>query len=609
MPASLPSASTYQVLGTGIASELDLAYWHAHYTAASLFDAGGVSADTAASVIPPPEVYFVGLAFHVPSLAELRAFPGMTNPSLRDMLSRVFDLPVDAEDFGSAGLPRDSEISFPVLTNPLLAVAQSAWLETAISACAKAWVPHFPPLFGDSEGTMRGSCPALPAPIRARCDATRDWSARLFAFAIPNRQAVRACRRAVEACGGHGAGIVEVGAGLGYWKWVLGGAGVGKSSEGGVMSRGRLGGGAPAVAAAVHPSPRGARSAGQPEHTVVPPLRILAVDKDPPKLPGPIGWEGGAGRRNCANVVSEAGRELGSRRRGCGGGRGGRGGGGGTAGGGGGGGRGKGGARRRRDQAGPPVQSNEYHGGAPAWSAVAVGGPERLRSVSASDYPVLLLCYPPPSLGGANVGAAPCMGADAVEFFSGKVLLYVGEVGGDTGSPRLEAALRAGWNLVEDVDLPCSPTTANRLMVFTRKGAVVPHPFQAGREKLSHCQQSSSSSSSSRSGTEKEAAAGRRDTGSGEGAAAENGGGWGPALAMYRCSRCQAGGGEGVKLRRCRLTRAVTYCSGKCLSLDDETWRANLEARHGYIASRAGPAAERDGNMFRDKKFFKRLAL
>lgn len=93
-----------QALGTGIASELDLAYWHAHYTAASLFDAGGVTADTAASVVPPPEVYFVGLAFHVPSLAELRAFPGMTNPALRDMLSRVFDLPVDAEEFRAAGV-------------------------------------------------------------------------------------------------------------------------------------------------------------------------------------------------------------------------------------------------------------------------------------------------------------------------------------------------------------------------------------------------------------------------------------------------------------------------------------------------------------------------
>ena len=140
------------------------------------------------------------------------------------------------------------------------------------------------------------------------------------------------------------------------------------------------------------------------------------------------------------------------------------------------------------------MRSNEYHGGAPAWAAVEMGGPERLRSVSASTYPVLLLCYPPPSLGGAGVGATPCMGADALEKFSGKVLLYVGEVGGDTGSPRLEAALRAGWNLVEDVALPCSPTTANRLMVFTRKGAVFSHPFQAGPATLAGCQHGSNRS-------------------------------------------------------------------------------------------------------------------
>ncbi|CAN0461423.1 unnamed protein product, partial [Scytosiphon promiscuus] len=60
-------------------------------------------------------------------------------------------------------------------TNPLLAVAQSSWLETAVSAGAGRWVPHFPPRLGDSEGTMRGSDPALPPPIRVRCDATRDW--------------------------------------------------------------------------------------------------------------------------------------------------------------------------------------------------------------------------------------------------------------------------------------------------------------------------------------------------------------------------------------------------------------------------------------------------
>lgn len=87
-----------QALGTGIASELDLAYWHARYTAASRFDAGGATADPKSSshqVVPPPEVYFVGLAFHVPTVAEVRASTVLDNsPALRRMLVDVFDLPV-----------------------------------------------------------------------------------------------------------------------------------------------------------------------------------------------------------------------------------------------------------------------------------------------------------------------------------------------------------------------------------------------------------------------------------------------------------------------------------------------------------------------------------
>lgn len=102
-----------QALGTGIASELDLAYWHARYTAASRFDAGSVTADAALSsstshVVPPPEVYFVSLAFHVPSVAELRALPGLdTNPALRTVLDEVFDFPVgdaEASDRRSTGM-------------------------------------------------------------------------------------------------------------------------------------------------------------------------------------------------------------------------------------------------------------------------------------------------------------------------------------------------------------------------------------------------------------------------------------------------------------------------------------------------------------------------
>lgn len=480
----------------------------------------------------------------------------------------------------------NEDIRFPVLTNPLLAVAQSTWLETAVSAKSKSWVPHFPPRFADNEGTMRGSDPGLPPPIRARCDATRDWSARLLAFAVPNRRAVDACRRALQACvatgtGGQGqghqeaaaaaVGIVEVGAGLGYWKWVL---------EGGDDS-GKAG----------------------------PPLKFLAVDKDPSRLPR-HGGSGDGDSATCAGRKRGGMRAGGSRHGGRGGGR-------------------KGGARGRRSGGQPEVPEggpthNEYHGGAPGWAAVEQSGPQRLRSLSAAAYPVLLLCYPPPSVGGSGISgggrgggvigaAAPCMGADALASFSGKVLLYIGEVGGDTGSPRFEAALRAEWDLVEEVELPCFSCTANRLMVFTRKGVAGLHRVPLA----SVCRASAVSVARDEKKGEHIPSRASFDA-----AGSSLGGGGGPgvwelARAMYRCSGCgtaaAAAEGKEVRLHRCRLTRAVSYCSEKCLTQDSERWWANLEARHIHLAAgSAAKLAQQCGNyvrVFRDKKLFKRLAL
>lgn len=466
----------------------------------------------------------------------------------------------------------DNEIHFPVLTNPLLAVAQSTWLETAISADAKSWVPHFSPRFGEAEGTMRGSDPALPPPIRARCDAIRDWSARLLAFAVPNRRAVAACRRALEACGGDATGIVEVGAGLGYWKWVLEERG-GEVAAGGrdkvrlTKHDGILDGMNTSAVAA----PGGQSFAARAGY----PLKTLAIDKDPSRLPSSSGE--GEGGPNGEKV--RAARERGKR-----------------------GGRGKG---RGVQSCPPPLRSNEYHGGAPAWAPVEEGDPERLRILSAGAYPALLLCYPPPSIG----KTVACMGADTLARFSGKILLYVGEVGGDTGSPRLEAALQAGWNLVEEIDLPCFSSTANRLMVFARKGGVFLPLSPAGESTASVQQQLHAVDRSKH-----ESAARGLQAGQDASVAGENiGGGWGPALGMYRCARCKTVGGGEIQLYRCRLTRAVCYCSEKCLSLDGERRRANLEARHvhlrAFAGSRSGTGSSKDGcSLLRDKKMFKRLA-
>lgn len=478
----------------------------------------------------------------------------------------------------------DDDIRFPILANPLLAVAQLTWLETAISANARSWVPHFPPRFGEPEGTMRGSDPALPTPIRARCDAMRDWSARLLAFAVPNRRAVSACRRAVEACGGKGSGIVEVGAGLGYWKWVLENDGI--HGRGGRPTPARLNGKLRASARQDEAMP------GQEEGTATP-LNIFVIDKDPSRLPSREEGGGTADVDEKQHARRVADRERAGRGGHCGGRREVRGG------------------RRRGRQPGPLVCSNEYHGGAPGWANVEEGNPERLRSLNAGAYPVLLLCYPPPSINGGGRAPAACMGVDALAKFGGKLLLYVGEIGGDTGSPRLEAALQAGWDMVEEVELPCFSSTASRLMVFTRKGGVFVQPsrFFVPTWGIN-------------TPTEEQFAAGMEDASAGglkadsePGVIVDNGGGWGPARVMYRCAGCGAADGDGTRLHRCRLTRAVAYCSAKCLFLDSERYRANLEARHVHLRGGSARSAGESGGlgcfggMFRDKKLFKRLAV
>lgn len=78
------------------------------YSATSRFDTGGVTRDAArvVAVVPPPEVYFLCLAFHVPSKADLLSMAEMNNPTLRSMLTRVFDVRVDVEGCHSEGTPR-----------------------------------------------------------------------------------------------------------------------------------------------------------------------------------------------------------------------------------------------------------------------------------------------------------------------------------------------------------------------------------------------------------------------------------------------------------------------------------------------------------------------
>lgn len=453
-----------------------------------------------------------------------------------------------------------------MLSNPLLAVLQATWLETAVCAEAEAWVPCFPPHLGEPEGTMRGCDPALPHPIRRRCDVTRDWSARLFAFAVPNQRAVEACRRAVASCrGGPKARIVEVGAGLGYWKRVL--EDVGKDH-------------------APSSNPCHAKQVAAPTT----PLRILAMDRDPPRLQDAAHPKPHAANPKPTEIIgTTSDRPRGPSRAP---------------------------AKARRKQETQPSM-NEYHGRAPAWSTVRPGGPEDLHALSASEYPVLMLCYPPPSLG-ATGPKGTCMGSDALEAFGGNVVLVVGEVGGDTGSPKMEAILSAGWDMVEEVELPCFPSTASLLMVFVRKGCNVRRTSRVPDSDADHVPIQNSGETLPAGSSTVKRCGGQAvpDTGASSGAARPDRvqgevnrkkaslQGWNSTVPMYRCSSCGQTPADGKRLHLCRLTRAARFCSDRCLGASANLWRASLQARHIHLGG-----LHDNARAFRDKKTFRKLAI
>ncbi|CAM9985385.1 unnamed protein product [Discosporangium mesarthrocarpum] len=575
VPQTLPSKNIYQALGVALASELDLVYWHVRYTALGGGQGAGQgvgvsprgkNGDSGSSAVPPPEVYFVGLVFHMPNVGEVLQLPHVSgNPWLRGLLEERFDLELGASSMAAGNkspVMSQAPLRHPVFSNPLLAVAQAAWLETAVSTGAHEWVPWFPLRPGHPEGTMRGSDPALPPPIRARCDAVRDWSARMMAFAVPNRAAIEAMlsvaaevtpERAPRPGPGPGltkakkVGLVEVGAGLGYWKWVLehGWRGGGKGGRGG--DRGSF------------------QRDSQALSTMV--LSVLALDKDPTS---DLGEEDNEHRRSSACGRNHSSPPPSSQMKG------------------------KGVRTKGTLGVGKKGVSNEYHGDSPSWSRVQRGGEEVLHTLGGEQYPCLLLCYPPPASEGS-----PCMGTRALTAFRGQAVFYVGEIGGDTGSPQLERALTAGWELVQEVGLPSFSSTANKLMVFKRKGTagVGPRSGLGSGLGFNHSRDSSLSYEQSlRSPL---------------------------ARPLSCCTTCGKGKdlqheGEGEKrpaagghlLRRCRLTRAVMFCSEGCMRQGMDRWKAEKDIRHIHAPGRSVTAAESAphcADIFWDKKIFKRL--
>ena len=144
---------------------------------------------------------------------------------------------------------------------------------------------------------------------------------------------------------------------------------------------------------------------------------------------------------------------------------------------------------------------------------------------------VLFLCYPPPN---------SSMAHEALKAFKGQKILYAGELGGDTADSAFELALARCWSLQSTTRLPCFSDTAACLFEFHR----LPQPA-AGTKRPAAEQKSFSKG----------------------------------VPALVRCSHCQKNGSQ-TQLRRCRLTRAVYYCSEACRQADVVNYEVQLRIRH-----------------------------
>lgn len=65
---------------------------------------------------------------------------------------------------------------------------------------------------GKYEGTMRGSDPTISESMRLYWDSQRDRAAQIYAFAVPSNAVVDSFTKYTSS-----RGVIEVGAGTGYW--------------------------------------------------------------------------------------------------------------------------------------------------------------------------------------------------------------------------------------------------------------------------------------------------------------------------------------------------------------------------------------------------------
>lgn len=169
----------------------------------------------------------------------------------------------------------------------------------------------------------------------------------------------------------------------------------------------------------------------------------------------------------------------------------------------------------------PPGQGmNDYHGAASTFTRVSSGTVADICAKKAnSKNQVLFICYPPPE--------PTHMLADALPYFRGSYVLFVGEWCGDTQSEDAQEILSAEFFVKRRVHLPNFGNTAYQLIVFERIGKNI------GKEGKSETM-SSHSTPPTLSET----------------------------IPIDVCAVC--GNNSQKLLRRCAYTWAICFCSEKC---------------------------------------------
>ncbi|CAE7779657.1 unnamed protein product, partial [Symbiodinium sp. CCMP2592] len=170
---------------------LDKAYHRLRYLCASFLGA------PATETVPAPHVYFASF---------LPSGDGVQR-TLRQM-SEAAGTEVAAEAGQMLGLGESLE------ENPLASLLQTRWVESGALLAAADLLPSLGDCSDGPPGdTMKSPDPRTSQLVREWRDSVRVWACHLYSYAVPSERALR--RLAAEAP------LLEIGAGTGYWAYML----------------------------------------------------------------------------------------------------------------------------------------------------------------------------------------------------------------------------------------------------------------------------------------------------------------------------------------------------------------------------------------------------